>query len=503
MPPATADEVSFGRRLTEIAAERPDDIDLILAARDGTETGISWGELESRANQIARALESRGVRQDDIVTLALPTCIEHILVTLAIWKLGATLLPLRHDQPQWEMDRLVAMAKPRVMVSDLHTASCPVLGREDLSATRSLPDQALEDRVSNIMNLGASSGSTGHPKLIVTPFRGVVAADPSQGHSLGLDELRILVVSPLYHVNGFAYASPPLLEGAHSIVMERFDAAQAVELIERHRISFTVMVPTMLQRIARLPDLDARSFASIERVVYGGAKVPEWVVDRWIELILPEAFVFIYGSSERLGFTRMTGAEWADHRGSTGRPVDVELSIRDEDGKPVRTGVVGEIYMKPLDPERRIFEYIGMATPAATHDGFMSIGDLGWVDEEGYLYIADRRKDMIISGGANVFPAEVETVLSEHPDVVDQVVVGIPDDEWGRRVHAIVQLKQSGRSPTAEDLRAWCKGRLTAYKVPKTYEIVDRVPRSEAGKLNRTRLAEERHRERPADADPR
>jgi bile acid-coenzyme A ligase len=188
----------------------------------------------------------------------------------------------------------------------------------------------------------------------------------------------------------------------------------------------------------------------------------------------------------------MTGAEWHDHRGATGRPVDVELSIRDFEGRPVPTGTVGEVYMRPTDPERRLFEYVGAPTPVPTEDGFRTIGDLGWVDEDGYLFIADRRKDMIISGGANVFPAEVETALSEHVDVVDQVVVGIPDDEWGQRVHAVLRLAPVETPPTAEDLRAWCKERLAAYKVPKTYEFVDRLPRTEAGKLNRKRIADER-----------
>jgi len=484
-------EVSYGKRLSEIAAERGDDVDLIIVRRDGTEQGVPWRELETRANQIARAFEERGVEKDAIVAIALPNGVEHIFSTLAIWKLGATLLPLRHDLPQWEMDRMLTMAKPAVMVSDAHSASCPVLSRADLAKTTTLPDHALPDRISECVNLIASSGSTGRPKLVVTPHRGVVADDPQRSHMIGDGPQVILVTSPLYHVNGFAYASPPLLEGARSYVMEKFDAAQAVELIERHEISHTVMVPTMLQRVGRLPDLRPEQFASIRRLVYGGAKVPEWVVDRFLELMPPEAFIFIYGSSERLGVTEMTGAEWGQHRGSTGRPQDVEISIRDADGVALPTGEVGEIYMRPLT-ERRLFEYIGVPNPTPTPDGFYTIGDLGWVDEDGYLYIADRRKDMIITGGANVFPAEVEAALSEHPAVFDQVVVGVPDEEWGHRVHAIVQPADPASPPEPEALRTHCRDRLAAYKVPKTFEIVERVPRTEAGKLNRTNIGAER-----------
>jgi bile acid-coenzyme A ligase len=298
-------------------------------------------------------------------------------------------------------------------------------------------------------------------------------------------------VSPLYHVNGFAFAAPTALEGGRVVIMEKFDAARAVELIERHGINFTVMVPTMLQRVARLPDVNKDRLASLDRVVYGGARVPEWVVDRWLELIDPAKFVFSYGSSERLGLVMMTGVEWADHRGATGKPVDVEISIRDPEGAPLPPGEVGEIWMRPLGP-RRLFEYIGMPTPEPTPDGYYTLGDVGALDADGYLYVSDRRKDMIVTGGANVFPAEVEIALSEHPDVVDQVVVGVPDEEWGQRVHAIIQVADPERPPTGPELRDFCKTRLATYKVPKTYEIVERVPRTEAGKLNRTNLGNER-----------
>jgi bile acid-coenzyme A ligase len=488
----TAAEVSYGRRLTEIASERPDDVDLVLVARDGTETPVTWGSLESRANQIARALRDRTVGKDDIVGLALPASLDHILVTLAIWKLGATLLPLRHDIPQWEMDRLTSLAEPVILVSDDHMAPCPVLTRADLHNTSALDDSPLPDTISEIVNLTASSGSTGNPKLIVTPSRGVISDDPTAAIMLGGANATILVCSPLYHVNGFAFAAPQILEGHRVVVMEKFEAELAAKLIEAHQITFTVMVPTMLQRIARIEGLEPQTFSSINRLIYGGAKIPEWVVDKWIHLIGPEAFIFTYGSSERLGTVSMTGAQWADHRGSTGQPIDCTLSIRDDDNNELPNGEVGHICMRPTDPGRRLFEYIGMPTPGATDDGYRTIGDLGWVDDDGYLYIADRRTDMIITGGANVFPAEVETALSEHPDVVDQVVVPVPDDEWGHRVHAIIQVSDPENPPTTDALRSWCKDRLASYKAPKTYEIVDRVPRTDAGKLNRTELGAER-----------
>ena len=484
-------EISYGKRLTEIASERPDDVDLIMVARDGTERGASWRELEKRANQIARALEARGAVQGEIVALAMPTCVDHILTTLAIWKLGATLLPMRHDLPAWEFERLIEMAKPRVIVADVAElrSDCPVMSRSDLDATAIYSADPLPDRVSECVNLIASSGSTGRPKLIVVPARGVVGGDVQSASTRGDSEATVLVASPLYHVNGFSFAAPTLLEGGRAIVMEKFDAALAVDLIERHRATVTIMVPTMLQRIARLEGLSSERFRSLRRLVYGGAKVPDWVVDRWLELIKPEAFVFAYGSSERVGSVMMTGEQWATHRGSTGMARDVELSIRNDNGLPVPSGEVGEIYMRPLEP-RRLFRYVGAPTPDPTPDGFYSLGDLGSLDDEGYLYVVDRRTDMIISGGANVFPAEVEAALSEHPKLVDQVVVPVPDPEWGQRVHAIVAPTDLSNPPTTQELRAFCRERLAAYKVPKTFEFVAQIPRSEAGKLNRNAIGE-------------
>ena len=482
---------SYRKRLTEIACERADEVDLIMVARDGAERGVSWRELEERANQIARELEVRGVVQGGIVALAMPSCVDHILTTLAIWKLGATLLPMRHDLPAWEFERLIAMAQPLVIVADAGqlSADCPVLSRADLDATATRSADPLPDRVSECVNLIASSGSTGRPKLIVVPARGVVGGDVQSMSSRGDSKATVLVASPLYHVNGFSFAAPTLLEGGRTVLMERFDAALAVELIERHRVTVTIMVPTMLQRIARLDGLSSERFRSLNRLVYGGAKVPEWVVDRWLQLIEPKAFVFAYGSSERVGSVTMTGEQWPTHRGSSGLPRDVELSIRDGNGLPVPIGEVGEIYMRPLEP-RAMFRYIGAPTPDLTQDGFCSLGDLGSVDLEGYLYVADRRSDMIISGGANVFPAEVEAALSEHPNLVDQVVVAVPDLEWGQRVHAIVQPADLSHSPSTEELRAFCRERLAAYKVPKTFEIVAQIPRSEAGKLNRNAIGQ-------------
>jgi bile acid-coenzyme A ligase len=302
---------------------------------------------------------------------------------------------------------------------------------------------------------------------------------------------RYLTTSPLYHVNGFAYAYNPLLQDSSIVLMERFDAARAVDLIERYHVTYTVMVPTMLLRVARLEDVRSRDFSSIERIVYGGASIPEWVVRAWFELVPPERFAFTYGGSEGHGLVMTTGDQWLEHPGTVGKPLLGEAKILDEDGNEVPTGEIGEIFLRggATGPS---FRYIGQPTPDAAPGGFGSFGDMGYVDEDGFIYIADRRRDMIVSGGANVYPAEIEAVLTEHAGVLDVVVVGLPDPEWGHRVHAIVEAADPAHAPTADELRAHCKARLTSYKVPKSFEIIERIPRSAAGKVNRSALVDER-----------
>jgi bile acid-coenzyme A ligase len=462
---------SYGRRLTSLAETSGDSLAVTFAAEDGTESEITWRELESRANRAARLLESRGVSEGDVVVVGLRNSPEHLYATFGAWKLGASVLPLRWDLPAWERDRMLEIAAAKVV----------------------------DDHIPAYSRLVATSGSTGTPKIIVAPNPGVfdTSGDQVQAVVAGTGSVT-LTTSPLYHTNGFSFCYPPLLAGDRIVLMEHFDAARAVDLIERHQVTMTVLVPTMLLRIARLDDVDKRDLASIGRIVYGGATLPEWVARKWLQLIPPERFQFVYGGSEGVGTTMCSGQEWLEHPGTAGKPIDSEILILDEDRQPLPVGEVGQVWMRRFVTDEP-FRYIGIPTPEPILDGYRSYGDMGRVDDEGYLYIVDRRQDMIITGGVNVFPAEVEAALSEHPAVADVVVLGIPDPEWGHRVHALVQPTDPASAPPADDLRAWVKTRLAGYKVPKTVEYIDRMPRTAAGKVNRTRLAEERS---PADSTP-
>jgi bile acid-coenzyme A ligase len=475
------------------ATERGDETAIVHVGPDGAEHAVSWRDLDRRANQVARLLQSRGVGQGSTVIVALPNTPQHFFADFAAWRLGATVLPLRWDLPSWERDRLLDLASPTAVVGSWADAAAGTLSPDDVDASVAFDDGELPDRVPDPVRVIATSGSTGRPKLIVIPVAGVVGADTmSQAASVIERPERIteLVISPLYHTNGFNCLNS-LLEGRRLVVMQRFDAALAVGLIERHRVNTAIMVPTMLQRIAELPDVSSRNFASINAILYGGAPLPQRVAQAWFDLVGPEHFVFSYGGTESIGLTLARGDEWLEHVGTVGRPVTSDLKIVGDDGTPLPAGSIGSIYMRRNDGTP-VSRYIGAADLEVDADGFTTLGDLGWVDEDGYLYLADRRVDMIVTGGANVYPAEVELALAEHRSVADVVVVGLPDDEWGHRVHAIVQPVDTQSPPAPEELRAHVRAMIAAYKVPKSIEIVELIPRTDAGKINRAALAAQR-----------
>jgi bile acid-coenzyme A ligase len=295
----------------------------------------------------------------------------------------------------------------------------------------------------------------------------------------------------MYHANGFATLFS-LLAGDRLVVLERFDAGLVVAAIERHRISNFTATPTMLQRVADLPGVDDRDLSSIDWILQGAAPMPPSLVHRWAGLIGAERILIVYGMTEGLGFTGLLGDEWMAHQGSVGRGVrGTEIRILDGTGHDLPAGEIGEIYLR--SPLSAGYRYLGDAAPRdGTGDGFATVGDLGYLDADGYLFLVDRRVDMIVSGGANVFPAEVETALIDHPGIADIVVVGLRDQEWGRRVHAIVEPADPDSPITDVDVIAYAKSRLAPYKVPKTVELVGAIPRSEATKVNRRALVEAR-----------
>jgi bile acid-coenzyme A ligase len=484
--------VSYGRRLSNMAAADPDGTAFVFAPTEGADVRVTWTELDRRSNQVARLLAERGVGVNDVVVVGLKNSVEHFFTTFGTWKVGGCVVPLRWDLPTWERERLLEVAAPTAVVAEWDDSERPVVRLADVRASTSLSDAPLPDVTPPRANGIASSGSTGRPKIIINPLPGEFVEEDEKPMT-GIAAAVQLVPTTLYHTNGFATYTY-MMRGESLVVMERFDAARFVDLVEQYRVNAFIAVPTMLQRIARLPGVTERDWSSIQAVQYGGASIPDWLVRFWIDLVGPERFFLSYGSTERVGLCIARGDEWLAHPGTSGRGYDgTEVRILDADGKVLPPGEVGEIFMRqPKALEGPTFEYVGASPPPKTEDGFTSIGDLGWLDDDGYLYIADRRVDMIVTGGANVYPAEVEAALTEHPAVGDVCVVGLPDPEWGRRVHAVVEPADRAHPPSVEDLDAHARERLAAYKRPKTYELVDHLPRSDAGKINRGRVMAER-----------
>jgi bile acid-coenzyme A ligase len=481
--------VSNVERLQTLASERPDDVAYVHLALDGSERSVTWRELHERSSQVAAAFAARGVGFGDLLGLGIRNSPELVISVLATWKLGAIPVPVRWDVPDWELERLKLAIGPKLYVSPDD--------RPWIAATVDDPVREFPLVISPNVNGICSSGSTGTPKVILLQNAAVV--DPQSSTPIaevwGIEitrPQRIIVLAPMYHVNAFATIHS-MLQGDHLFVLEKFDAGRIVDAIERHRITTFTATPTMLQRIADFPGVDDRDLSSLEWILQGAAPMPPSLVHRWATLIGAEKIIMAYGGTEALGLTVLDGTDWMAHQGSVGRPFrGAQVRILDDDGNDLPPGEIGHIFMHPPEGSRGA-TYLGEVPQIPwTDDGFGSYGDMGHVDEEGYLYLADRRVDLIVSGGANVFPAEVEAALIDHPKIADVVVIGVKDPEWGRRVHALIEPIDANDPPTLADVKTYVKGRLLAYKVPKSIEILEAIPRSEAMKVNRGRLTEAR-----------
>lgn len=479
---------SYGQRISQLARELANQPVYRHVSLDGSERVCDWQWLHGRSTRLAEALAERGLGLGDRLGIGLRNSPEFVLATFAAWKLGAIPVPVRWDVPDWELVRLREVIAPTVY-----------LGPDDLpwiEETAERPDVELPDVIGPRAHGICSSGSTGTPKIILSAlpgaFNDMLGMPMKETWAPVARPQIILVPAPMYHVNAFSTLNN-LLAGDRLVVLEKFDAARIVDLIERHRITTFTATPTMLQRIADLPGVDQRDLSSLDWILQGAAPLSPALARRWIDLLGdPRKLFMAYGMTEGLGITALRGDEWLEHEGSVGYGMrGTEVRILDAERREVPTGEPGEIYLR--SPSYGGSEYLGKAPDLrATDDGFRTVGDIGYVDADGFLYLLDRRVDMIISGGANVFPAEVEAALIEHPGVADVVVIGLRDPEWGRRVHAIVQPSVTDAPPSEAEIIAYAKSRLAAYKVPKTVEFVATIPRSEATKVNRGRLVEAR-----------
>ncbi|MBL1083477.1 AMP-binding protein [Streptomyces actinomycinicus] len=465
------------RELAERDPQRP-------AVTCGRQT-ISREQLERRSNRLARAYAQLGVMQGDFVTIALPNSVEFYLATVAVWKLGAIPQPVSWRLPLRERQAIVELAGSVLVAGAPDPSDHPgVTGiPAGFEPAAGLDDGPLPDRISPSWKAPTSGGSTGRAKLIVDGHSGDIDLDQARGMLMQPDECQ-LVCGPLYHNAPFTFSGLGLFMGHHLVVLPRFDTAAAIDAIRIHRVGWMMVVPTMMQRIWRAVQEEPERFdpSSLRVVLHAAAACPEWVKEAWIGLIGPERLWEMYSGTESQAIAALDGTEWLEHRGSVGRPRVGEMTVLDADGIPVPPRVVGEIFMRAPQGHPG-YRYIG--AEARAHGDWESLGDLGWMDEDGYLYLSDRRTDLIVSGGANVYPAEVEAALSEHPAVLSSVVVGLPDDDLGQRVHAVVQTTAD---VGAEDLLGHLAERLVRYKIPRSIEFTDQLLRDDAGKARRAAI---------------
>ena len=463
-----------------------------IAISHGNDT-LTWEQLERNANRRARAFAAKGVKPGDFVAIGLPNGNTFFETSFAAWKCGATPTSLSWRLPRSEAAAMLEILKPALLVG----------GEADWNASNRVPadfapegfsDEPVQNPVARYWKAMTSGGSTGRPKVIVDHQPAVTdtAAVPLPGLSPGIS---LLNPGPVYHNAPFGLSHAGLFTGGRLTGMVKFDAEEALRLIEANRVQWVNFVPTMMHRIWALPQnvRNAYDLSSLKVVFHMAAPMPPWLKEKWIEWLGPERVYELYSGTERQGACVISGVEWLTHKGSVGRPRETtRLRIIGEDGNDVAPGETGEIYFLPNDGAGATYHYLG-AEPKRHSDGWESLGDVGRLDAEGYLYLGDRLADMILRGGANIYPAEVEAAVTAHPDVRSCVVVGLPDAEFGQRVHAIIELTDAADAQkVADGMGQFLADRLSRYKHPESFEFVGVGLRDDSGKVRRNVLRDER-----------
>ena len=499
--------------------EQPDKPAVIMAGSGEMQT---YKELDDRSAQLAQMLHSVGLRRGDNVALFAENDIRYFEIFWAAMRSGLYLTTINRYLSADEAAYLVndsgadVLIASRAMAETATTMLTLIPGCKTRlmfngvvegfevydDALAGFPADPLADQTRGEAML-YSSGTTGRPKGIKRQLSGLKVDDPPTYEPLVQRLFQIeqssvyLCPAPLYHAAGLMWSARSQEMGATVVVMEKFDAEGFLATIEAQRITHTQVVPTMLVRLIKLPEETRQKYdlSSLKMVIHAAAPCPIEVKKKTIEWLGPIVTEH-YSSTEGSGMTLISSQEWLSHPGSVGRSIQGEIHICDEDGVELAVGEPGIIY---CETPWGAFEYFG--DPEATresrhpvHDSWTKVGDIGYVDEEGYLYLSDRQAFMIISGGVNIYPAEIESCLIMHDAVVDVAVFGLPDDEMGEYVHAVIQPAEGfegGSTELAAELREFARERLAAYKVPRIVDFQDELPRLPTGKLYKRPLRAE------------
>jgi bile acid-coenzyme A ligase len=476
-------ETAFAEVLGRLVARAPGRPAVTCGGRT-----LSRADLESLSNRLARAFADRGVGTGDHVSIALDNSVGFFVATVASWKLGAIPQPLPARTPPAERDALLALVKPAGVVG-AEAAGHPALPAE----APEQDDGPLPIAVSPAWKATGSGGSTGRPKVIVASTPAVAELVLPTAALLQMPhESTVLVPGPLHHNAPFLFASLGLLAGSHVVLQQRFDAARLLHDLAAYGAAWVYLVPTMMQRIWKLePDVrDGHDLSSLERVVHMAAPCPPWLKRAWIDWLGPERILEVYSATEGVAATRIDGKDWLRHPGSVGRPVIGEFKILDAAEREAPAGETGRVWMRRGPGAPASYRDLG-ADSRPIEGGWECLGDMGYIDADGYLFLTDRDSDMIITGGANVYPAEIEAALDEHPGVLTSCVIGMPHTDLGAVPHAIVQTSVP---LSAEDLTEFLRQRISAYKLPRTFEVTEAPLRDDAGKVRRGALRAERLR---------
>ncbi|MFB9623103.1 AMP-binding protein [Nonomuraea helvata] len=469
-----------------------------LIDSDGTET--SYGELLARVNQVSHGLRARGLVAGDVVAGVLPNGIDAIVMITATAQIGLYYVPINWHLTASEVAYILDDCDAKLVVTGPGFA---VPGAETGTAglAEGQPTDAPGERTSGAV-MWYTSGTTGFPKGVQRPLSGMVPEQmiPAYRWFLGeVVDLRPgddvhLVTSPMYHSAPCAHTQFALHLGHTVVIAPKFDPVTILELIERHRVTNAMMVPTMFHRMLQLPEEVRTKYdvSSLRQVIHTGAACPVSVKQQIMDWWGPVLYEY-YGSTESAIAFAVKPQEWLARPGTVGRPVPMfEAKIVDEAGVELPPREPGMIYVKSgmgtfeyhKDPEK---------TAASMLGEWYSPGDIGFMDEDGYLFLCDRRTDLIVSGGVNIYPAEIEAALLEHQAVADVAVIGVPDEEWGHNVVALVQPAEGvtpGPQLTAE-LLEHCGPRIARFKHPKVIEYRSPLPRTPTGKMSRTKVRED------------